>query len=75
MNCPKCKAKDSIRYSIQMPYEIIYKLKKDGTPYKRGKLRQLGDSDYDCYYCIECLKEFDSIETIEGWDEAACRIK
>ena len=47
-----------------MPYEIVYKIKKNGTPYKRGTLRQLGDSQYDCYFCTNCLKEFDSIETI-----------
>lgn len=58
MRCPNCNAVDSIRYSIEIPYEIIYKLKKDGTPYKRGTKRQCGDARFDCYYCTECRKEF-----------------
>ena len=58
MNCPKCGAINSIRYSVEMPYEIVYKVKKDGVPYKRGTMHQIGDARFDCYYCIECKKEF-----------------
>lgn len=66
MMCPNCKSKNTIVYSIQIPYEHVYKVKKNGTLYKKFSKRCLGDSQYDCYYCTNCLKEFDYIIDNKG---------
>ena len=64
--CPNCKHENSIVYSTQVPYEHIYQIKKDSKLSKNFRKRCLGDSQYDCFYCLNCLKEFEPNFTTNG---------
>lgn len=56
--CPYCGGQLAISY--QGNYSSIYKLKKDGEPYKRRYKRIIGDENdaiSEFIYCLSCLKE------------------
>ena len=65
MICPKCGSENTLVYACQPKYEHMYKLKKDGTIYKIYSLNRIGDSDYDCVYCKNCLKELE-FDVVDG---------
>lgn len=59
--CPYCGGKLAISY--QGLYSSIYRLRKDGTPYKRRHKRIMGtecDAGSEFIFCLDCGKEVEA---------------
>lgn len=54
MKCPKCDAKNSLRYREIQQFADEYKILGNGTIGKRRKFVYIGPEEWSCLYCIKC---------------------